>query len=434
MKRLALFLICMTVVAVSTGQQNSVTIELLNGDKVTGELLGEDENGVLIKTQFGELDIPRQDILSITHPQDAVVSREPEMAESIPTLNQEARWRTIWSAMGIGNSLYGFGLPFVLEIDDQRVANGMRLLMFGEGFYASWRYTQNMDLPLGRWQFQMTGAQLGAASLLLLMATVGFENWVEFDEDGKIALTYVMAAVPVGVWQADRAYRNWDLSDGQASVISSSVGLGAFNTLGAIGLLHSDHWEWTENLTRLYTILTYSGSLAGGWLAKEYVWDRSYTEDDAVFLGLSTVVGVIDALLLTQFLNIDQRKPVTFLLMAGANGFWYWADRVNRNVDLKRGDGRIIGLGAFAAHLTWLGIGTILNFDFDTSFARVMDMATITSGWYFTYRWVSTKQERLHGGIDSGRRRISLAPTLMFNGESFMPGLRLKAVLLTDHR
>lgn len=426
MKKSIITIIYLMFIVVAFAQDTTVTIELKSGDKVTGEILEEDDIRVIITTQFGELEIPKNEILSIIRPGEEFEKIEQIRVKVVPELNQEARWRTIWSSMIIGNSLYGIGVPHVLGINDFKIANGMRLLMFGGGFYASLRYTKGMDLPMGRWRFQMAGAQLGGMSIFPIMAIVGFENWFDFDEEGKVAFTYVMAAVPFGVWKADQLYKDWNLTNGQAYLISQSTYLGALNSIGIINLIHSDDWEWSENLVRLYTCLTYSGSIAGSYIAKKYVTDKSYTEDDAIFINISASVGFFNSIILLNLFDIDRRKPVTLFLMAGVNGFTFLADKLNQSTDLTRGQGSIIGLGTYACYLTWLGIASIIDIDYGTKFARVMDLASITSGWYLTYRWV-TGSSRL--GYDRGKTNLNgltITPAVFANGDSFYPGLRLQ--------
>ena len=161
--------------------QTVVTIELKNGDKISGQVVSETESQITVKTNFGDLDIPKVNIALIER---EITENENSVKQNVPIeLNQEARWRTIWSSMALGNSLYGVGIPIVLGIEDFQLVSGLQILMFGGGFYASYAYTREMDLPMGRWQFQMTGAGLGGFSLLPLMAIVGFDNWWEFDED-----------------------------------------------------------------------------------------------------------------------------------------------------------------------------------------------------------------------------------------------------------
>ena len=60
--------------------------------------------------------------------------------------------------MLLGNGLYGFGIPFVLGVDDGQLIAASQAFMFGGGFYAAYSYTKNMEIPYGRWQFQSGGS------------------------------------------------------------------------------------------------------------------------------------------------------------------------------------------------------------------------------------------------------------------------------------
>ncbi|MEK0338451.1 MAG: hypothetical protein QQN41_13565, partial [Nitrosopumilus sp.] len=110
MKKSIITIIYLMFIVVAFAQDTTVTIELKSGDKVTGEILEEDDNRVIITTQFGELEIPKDEILSIRRPGEEFEKIEQIRVKVVPELNQEARWRTIWSSMIIGNSLNGIGV------------------------------------------------------------------------------------------------------------------------------------------------------------------------------------------------------------------------------------------------------------------------------------------------------------------------------------
>ena len=65
-KSIKLFiLILLTSIGLSQEEQHS--IELKNGITMTGELLSKDESSVTLKTEFGELVIPKENIQSIVN-------------------------------------------------------------------------------------------------------------------------------------------------------------------------------------------------------------------------------------------------------------------------------------------------------------------------------------------------------------------------------
>ena len=57
---------------------------------------------------------------------------------------------------------------FRLDPNDE-AAVGFQLIVFGATYYASYAYTANMDLPIGRSYMQYTGANLGFFSILPIM-------------------------------------------------------------------------------------------------------------------------------------------------------------------------------------------------------------------------------------------------------------------------
>ncbi|MCH7613491.1 MAG: hypothetical protein IIB45_09065 [Candidatus Marinimicrobia bacterium] len=425
MKTIRLSIIILISIIILAGQNIRVTIEMTNGNNITGVLISEDSSSVVLNTDFGELTIPRQEIVFIKRPFDQMAKSLALPKIDQPELNQEARWRTIYSSMLIGNSIYGIGIPYVLGVEDFKVANGMRLLMFGGGFYASLRYTKQMNLPTGRWELQMAGAELAGLSIFPLMAVVGFENWTEFDKEGKIAWTYVMATIPFGIWKADQYYTRWKLSNGQATLVANSMVLGTANTVGLIALVHSDDWEFTENLSRIYTLLTYSGAVVGGFLAKNKFAGKIYSEDDAFFISSSATVGFFNGLLLNSLLDIDERKPFVAILLAGTNGFTYLANHLTRQTSLQKGQGIIVILGTGASYLIWLGTAAITGIDYRNDSARLIDIASITAGWYFTYQWVSRQNPTTSRDEKKQSLLFSFAPTLIADGTTFLPAINL---------
>ena len=311
-------------------------IHLNNGDTISGKILESNENIVIIRSAYGDIEISRETIISING-METVVKSIPQ-AE---ILNQEARWRTIYLGMSASNTLYGFGIPYVLGINESELTNGLRLMMFGGSFYAMYNYTSKMEIPYGRSQFQYTGASFGGLSLLPIMATVGWDNWQNFDEDGKVSWIYEMLAIPYGVVLADKLYYKWGLTNGQASMVSSSSGLGLVNTALLLDIVYDEGW-FDENISRLFVISTYLGGLGHGLLMKNYVDGKSYTEDDASFVKGSSFVGWYNFVNFMMFTEIDNPVLSKTLLLAGINGFQYMANSLNEEYDLKKGQSRII--------------------------------------------------------------------------------------------
>ena len=59
---LKIIIIFLTLLSLSLSQDNKLTIELKNGNKISGELLNETDSTYSLKTEFGKLVIPKKDI------------------------------------------------------------------------------------------------------------------------------------------------------------------------------------------------------------------------------------------------------------------------------------------------------------------------------------------------------------------------------------
>jgi hypothetical protein len=65
--------------------------------------------------------------------------------------------------------------------------------------------------------------------------------------------------------------------------------------------------------------------------------------------------------------------------------------------------------------------------DIDTKLARVIDMATITSGWLLTYNWVSKKPNKFSNNqVKSNSTYLSLSPSIIASGSGYSPAISLE--------
>ena len=436
-KSIKLFLLIL-LTSIGLSQEEQYSIELKNGNIMTGELVSKDESSVTLKTEFGELVIPKENIQSIVNldydneeNSIAIDEKENKQPVQVQELNQEARWRSIYAAMTVGNTLYGAGIPYLLDwgSKDADQLIGFRLLVFGATYSISSGYTKNMDLPLGRSYLQFAGANLGFYSIVPIVSLIGLDNWNNFDPKGKVALTYSMFSVPYGAITADRLYNKWKLSNGQSYLISLGINLGALNT---IGLIQQTEWvEWAdrnpENFARWVTSLTYGGAIAGAYLAKNVALNSSsITEGDVGFLNLSLSIGYMNSLLLGYLVDIDNYKAQTLLTMAGVNGFLYLGNKLNKNYgSLTQGQEKIVALGVGASYLTWIGCAFITGADYASRSSRIYDIASITAGWYFSRKAISNQESEMGFSSTLERYSFSLRPTLVSQNNSLSPGVNI---------
>lgn len=343
-------------------------------------------------------------------------------------LNQEGRWWIIYQNMLLGNGLYGTALPYVLGIEDENVLGGLQLLLFAGGYYTTSSYTKKMDIPFGRAIFQNTGAGLGMFGAYTLIPIIGFENWSDFDPDAKIFLSLQMIAAPLGIWQADKIYRNWNPSDGQAALITGSAGLGAFNTWGVYSFLTDipEEFDDVENWLRLGIPLTYGGALAAAYYTNRYVQTRNYTRGDANFVSSGVGLGLFYWLELSALLEPDTYRGNILLGLATINGGVFLADRLVQTVDMTQGDASIIMLGSGASWLAWQGVALLASIETEDDIYRLIDLATVSAGWYFTFKTLS-KKRYVQGVKQTNPWTFSMNPSFIHHPKTGMlPALGLQ--------
>lgn len=339
--------------------------------------------------------------------------------------NHEGRYWIIGQNMLLGNGLYGNAIPYILNIEDEKTYYGIQFLFFAGGFPATWMYTKEMDVSYGRAWAQNFGTTMGLISAYPLVAMVGFENWDKIDPQGKTILTHMMVAAPIGAWQADRLYRKWEPTNGQAQLIIGGSSLSGFNTWGIYTLITDiPDEEPSENWFRVGIPLTYAGTLAGGYYTHKYVMNKPYTRGDASFVGLGTTVGAFCWGFLTSALNIEEYRTWMLLGLVSINGYTYMADKLVQRVDLTTGDAGIVALGSVAGYLAWIGTALLTDMDLSNENFRFVDIASITAGFYFTFKAVS-KNRFVSKKSDPSQFRLSFQPTIMRNAGRYSPGLNM---------
>ena len=169
------------MIGIYQAQDDTYRVELKNGKTFTGKLISENDLSLTFQTELGELVIQKENIVSSENLVDNLKNTETTKEYDILTkiindedktseFNQEGRWRTIYGAMSVGNTIYGGGIPHVLGLDpNDEAAVGFQLIVFGATYYASYAYTANMDLPIGRSYMQYTGANLGFSQYCRLL-------------------------------------------------------------------------------------------------------------------------------------------------------------------------------------------------------------------------------------------------------------------------
>ena len=277
-----------------------------------------------------------------------------------------------------------------------------------------------MNLEYGRSQFQSTGALLGGLSMLPVISTIGFDRWSDFDKEGKVSLVYQMIAVPYGIIKADKLYDKWDLDNGQAYMVASAATSGLLNTMLLMDLLVENI---NENNLRIIYPTTYLGAFYHGFKMKEYVQNKSLTESDAQFINSSFNVGFFNWMMLSSIFEVQNKDLNQILFLLSTNGTKLLANSINSNYDLKKGQSRIILLGAGASFLFWNGIYLLFDNPYDSNFYRWGNLISTNLGWYVTHKMLTKSQDKNY--YSTILNNVSIYPSFYYHDNRIKPILNL---------
>jgi len=383
-------------------------------------------DSVITEDEQALLDLFKTDLdTSISNLDTSAIPQE----STLKILNQEGRWRLIYSTMAVGNGLYGIAIPYVLDSHNPNHYIGFQMLAAAGGFYLSYNETRHMDISVGRAAFIEKGAALGLTSFFPLQAVVGIENWFDFDSEFKVGLSYMMTTIPVGAYFGNKLFDEWQPSDGQALVINAGSSLGMINGFAIHRLIYKDvDIDSERELNRSYRVISalgYGGSLAGLYYTHKYMGDYSYSTGDAYLVTSTAMLGLYTVGQIMQFADIRDERSMILLGMAFVNGFSWQGSRLVQDVDLTDGDAAIIAFGTFAANGVWRGLSVMADAQFSTKTSSALDVVTALAGFYTTYR--SVKARRLDKTYPVEKNLgVIVKPTLLGNYDTLIPGLSVQ--------
>ena len=105
--------------------------------------------------------------------------------------------------------------------------------------------------------------------------------------------------------------------------ISGSIPWGFANALGALTLAYGENWPDNVIMNRLHALALYGAGYGAPFFAKQYIQDKSYTEDDALYIGFSMGLGMFNALSTISLHEADNIRAITALMIGITNGYGY---------------------------------------------------------------------------------------------------------------
>ncbi len=378
---------------------------------------------------------------------DEALGEPPPVAA--PGLNQSGRWTLMLQNMGWGLGLYGWGIPFVLDVKDGKWYVGGEMFSLGASLYLTWKYTANMDLPEARSHMQRYG---GTVALQYGRALNGLLGYWDNDELDRAEIVVLMGAIPAGLYGGDRLYQQWKPSTGMAYALTLYGELGT----AFMGTLHRQlgdpepvdpydmydqdpfdsaipppdyeaydaaDRDWRKQRLR-YTIAGYP---LGTYLGHRLYGNRQYSFGDAALLMVGRGTGAFYGIILADLLDFDLAENDMgwrWLVMGGGLGGVVGMDWYMRGYDFTFGQAAIMTLGGVAGAAFATGFGVIMEIE-EINYYELAAIGGSLGGVALARRIVSPQPESSRAlGPESGPR-LDLALQPMMVAGSLRPGLNL---------
>lgn len=358
------------------------------------------------------------------------LSGEPEV---VPTLDQSGRWPLMAQNMVYGASLYGWMIPYVLEVEDFKWYVGMEMMSLGAAYYLTYRYTKDMNIPHARSQMMRAGSVVGlrygvAINTLLELDAVGSKTWA----------WVLMASVPAGIYAGDLLFHRWEPSNGQSWSLTLWGEIGAHITRQIHHFFEPEprepvwdadchwayspdiceeiteyqQWEWDHSPWRKTNLVfEMAGYPAGVWFGQRFFGRRQYTLGDALMLIQGRSLGWMYGGMGADILGIDFDSPAGRIARTlGTVGGTLLMDRFIGGRDYTFGQAILSVLGTGSGMAFGVGLAAIVEVD-DSETLEAMIMAGGLAGLLLSNTIIQPLPESLPRAA-SGRLSLTLLPSL----------------------
>lgn len=365
------------------------------------------------------LEVIRQG-LNISPEQAAAI--KAEVVKSLPkTFDQSGRYELVLHNIALGMGLYGWGIPYALDIDDSKWYIGGEMLSLGATYYLTYQFTKKMDIPHAKVQMIRIGTLLG----LNYANTVS--QLIEYD-DFRLKTTLMMLGVPIGIVAADRLYHHWQPSLGQGwslmqwSEVTGSVCQSIYRVVRQEPEYNPNvPWDQYEEYEKKYerrhqrwetgNAVAFSlGLPVGLYLGHRLYGARQYTLGDGILISTGRFTGSIYSVLCWDLLFRESHSddsPAAYLFRSAFNiGGIVLADKLIAGKDYTTGQALLTTIGGVSGGLFGVGIGVIT----EVKNSRVINLLAIggsLAGFYLANRVINVRDETADTQLS---QRLSLMP------------------------
>lgn len=349
---------------------SSARLFLLEGGgyvlEVASVVDGRIERERTLMTEY-DLRILREDIESRMESSDASIG-----------MNREGRGGLVLRQTVLGIGFYGWAVPAILDMSNDRAIVATYLLTAGASFYLPYRMTRGINVSDAHRGFSLWGGTRGIAhGLMLGRVLMGAEDQMEpYDSDwndrDRVFLGTALAGSIAGSWLAFRAVDRMPVDEGTTRLWGAFGDYGILAGLGtayALGLLEDDReysFDGTPGLIgdpprlRLGHSVALGVSAAGLYAGMKLGERESYTVGNVTALNSMTALGVQAVLPLMDLVDADDQVAVAGAIAGGVAGI-VMGNRLLRPEAFSEGDGLLLLAGHLAGGLSAAGITYLLD-------------------------------------------------------------------------
>lgn len=268
-------------------------------------------------------------------------------------LNQTGRTALMIGASAVGLGYYGWAVPGMLDIQDEKSYIASYMFSAGLGFVLPYVFTKNIEVSRQQASLTFYGQVRGALTGTYLSFIL--------DEDAETELIFglgTLFSICGGITGFHLA-KQWDYSRGQISTLQLGGDLGSI--YGSLTAEVFDFWE--DDKTRPATSSILLGSALGLVAGKYWANQNYYSLGDAISLRTSIAIGSLFAINIVDFFEPEEFKPYSFAGMIGMAAGGLVGHYFNQGQGFSTSKGILISLGGITGGLIGLGGGYLISPD-----------------------------------------------------------------------
>jgi hypothetical protein len=347
--------------------------------------------------------------------------------------DREGRGGLVLRQTVLGVGFYGWAVPAILNLTDDRAQVATYLLTAGASFYLPYRLTRDVAVSDAHRSFVLWGGTRGIAHGALLGGILnGPETESEFqssdgwDKRDRVLLGSALAGSIAGSYLAFKAVDWTGMDPGTARLWGAMGDFGILAGLGtayAMGLYDEEprvvpgdpvgFEEWHTPRLRLGHAVTLAAA-GGGLYAGKWLGERErYTAGNVTALGSMAALGAHFVLPALELADADDKVMVAGAVAGGVGGIVI-GNRMLRARAFTEGDGLILLAGHIAGGLTAAGITYLIVEDGSRENGTLLYLTTTAlgsaAGFAFTYRALDGRRESAAGTLRPGGGGMGILP------------------------